>query len=84
MPIQRAYNVWKTGTIYSIKKMKIDGRYYWCTVGFSKTHYEKFKNFLLLKIFDRFDTYPEAVEGYEELMKTVKKYKFPRGRNDKN
>ncbi len=79
MPIQRSYNVWKTGIILTIKKYdNIFPIFPWCVVAMSKTIYEKDKIWFPIKILSKNKTYKEACDSFVEVEKTINKHKFPR------
>lgn len=88
MPVQRSYNVWKTGIILTVKNSKnLANHYYenregeiypWKVVAISKTIWEKFGKVIILKVFDQFETFKEAKDAIPEIQKTIDRYKFPR------
>lgn len=79
MPIQRAYNMWKTGIILSVKKYEdIDPHFPWFVVAFSKTIYLRDKIYFPVRYFSKDKTFQEACQSYNEIQETIKKHKFPR------
>lgn len=79
MPVQRSYNVWKTGIILTIKKYEeMNQDYPWCVVAMSKTIYKKDKIYFPIKILSKNKTYKEACASMVEVEKTINKHKFPR------
>ena len=79
MPVQRSYNVWKTGIILTVKKYEdVDPDFPWCVIALSKTIWERDKIAFPIKIFSKFKTFEEARESIDEVQKTINRYKFPR------
>lgn len=78
MPVQRSYNVWKTGIILTVKKYKEDENFPWYVLAISKTFWERDRVFLPLKVFSKFKTFEEAKESIPEIQKTIENHKFPR------
>lgn len=85
MPIQRSYNVWKTGIILTVKKYKNiykvsdeEVPFPWCVVAISKTFWERDKLVVPIKILGFYRTNKEAQDAIPEIQNTINKHKFPR------